>query len=81
MRKNFLSVIILFILIPTLQCFANAEPDKPFRQPVSTKYSIPESLKGAILKKVVTDYNDNVYVLTNTGVYKVTEKALVTDLR
>lgn len=71
----------LFLLLATLQCFAKAEPDKPFRQPVSTKYSIPESLKGAILKKVVTDYNDNVYVLTNNGVYKVNEKALVKDLR
>ena len=71
----------LFLWLATLQCFAKAEPDKPFRQPVSTKYSIPESLKGAILKKVVTDYNDNVYVLTNNGVYKVNEKALVKDLR
>ena len=71
----------LFLLFSTVQCVANAEPDKPFKQPVSIKYSIPESLKVAILKKVVTDYNDNVYVLTNKGVYKVNEKALVKDLR
>ena len=72
---------VLFLLLLTPQCFANAEPDKPFKQPVSIKYSISESLKGAILKKVVTDYNDNVYVLTNRGLYKVNEKALVKDLR
>ncbi len=72
---------LLFFLLSTVQCVANAEPDKPFKQPVSIKYSIPESLKGATLKKVVTDYNDNVYVLTNKGVYKVNEKALVKDLR
>ena len=72
---------VLFLLLSTPQCFANAEPDKPFKQPVSTKYRTPESLKGAFLKKVVTDYNDNVYVLTSKGVYKVNEKDLVKDLR
>jgi len=71
----------LFLLLATPQCFASPEPDRPFKQPVSVKYSTPESLRGAIFKKVVTDYNDNVYVLTNKGVYKVNEKALVKDLR
>ncbi|MEP7111157.1 MAG: hypothetical protein ABI760_24385 [Ferruginibacter sp.] len=81
MRKIFLFSIVLFSFLSTSLCFPKAEPDKPFKQAVSRKYITPESLKGSTLKKVVTDYNDNVYVLTGKGVFRVDEKALVKDLR
>ncbi|MEJ7586690.1 MAG: hypothetical protein WKI04_03920 [Ferruginibacter sp.] len=79
-RRFLFSYCIIFFLLTSL-CFAKAEPDKPFKQAVSKKYSTPEALKGTTLKKVVTDYNDNVYVLTSKGVYRVNEKALVKDMR
>lgn len=81
MKIYFIPAILLFLLLSTFQCFSNTEPDKPFRQAISIKYNTPESLRGAGLKKVVTDYNDNVYVLTNKGIYRINEKELVKDLR
>ncbi|MEP7257662.1 MAG: hypothetical protein ABI687_04730 [Flavitalea sp.] len=55
--------------------------DKKFSQPVSVKYLVPESLKGAELKKLVIDYNDVVYTLTSKGLYYVSEGKLVKDIR
>lgn len=62
---------------------SNAKPvqDTTFKQAISIKYNTPETLKGVALKKVVTDYNDNVYVLSDKGVFRVNEKSLVKDLR
>ena len=60
---------------------AYADPDKPFRQAVSVKYPLSESLKGSVLSKVVTDYNDNVYVLSDKGVLRISNHELVKDLR
>jgi hypothetical protein len=60
---------------------AHAEPDKPFRQAVSVKYPLSGSLKGAVLNKIVTDYNDNVYVLSDKGVLRISNNDLVKDLR
>ncbi len=57
------------------------EPDQPFKQPVSIKYTLPEALKGAVLKKVVADYNDIIYVLTDKGLYRVNDKDLIKDIR
>lgn len=58
-----------------------ADPDKPFRQAVSTKFKLSESLKGAKLQKVISDYNDNVYVLSDKGVLRVSDRELVKDMR
>ncbi len=44
--------------------------DVPFRQATSVKYKLSDELKGAELKKVVVDYNDIVYVLTDKGLYR-----------
>ena len=44
--------------------------DAPFRQATSVKYTLSEDLKEAEFKKVVVDYNDIVYVLTNKGLYR-----------
>jgi hypothetical protein len=71
---------LLFVSL-TCSSSAHADPDKPFKQAVSVKYLLPESLKDAILKKVVVDYNDVVYVLSNKGLFRVQDKSLVKDLR
>lgn len=57
------------------------EPDTSFKQAISVKYNMPESLKESALKKVVVDYNDIIYVLTDKGLYRVNDKDLVRDMR
>jgi hypothetical protein len=57
------------------------DPDLPFRQAISTQYPLPEELKKASLLKVITDYNDNAYVLTDKGLYYISQGRLVRDLR
>jgi hypothetical protein len=59
----------------------SGDPDTSFKQAISIKYSLPESLMGSILKKVVVDYNDVIYVLTDKGLYRVSDKDLVNDIR
>ncbi len=81
MKKYLPFIPSIFFLVIAINCFANPVPDKPFKQAISIKYSFPESLKDGILKKAVTDYNDNVYVLTNKGVYRINDKDLIKDLR
>ncbi|MEM1135179.1 MAG: hypothetical protein AAGI07_05020 [Bacteroidota bacterium] len=44
--------------------------DVPFKQATSVKYQLAEDLEAAELKKVVVDYNDIVYVLTDKGLYR-----------
>ncbi|MBS1609349.1 MAG: hypothetical protein JSS70_11445 [Bacteroidetes bacterium] len=78
--------ILLFIL-PLIVSLSKAkpgnaqQPDKPFKQAISVKYNLPESLKGAQLKKVVVDYNDIIYVLSDKGVLRVHDRELIKDLR
>ncbi len=60
---------------------AFAEKDQPFKQAISHKYTSTDFNGSTILKKVITDYNDNVYVLTDKGIYIVSENKLVKDLR
>jgi hypothetical protein len=71
-------ILLLFI---SLRAIAVPEPDKPFAQAVSVKYPLDASLKGAVLKKIVTDYNDIVYVLSDKGLLRVGEGKLVRDTR
>lgn len=61
-----------------LSCAAYATPEQPFGQAVSVKYNVP---KGLQLIKVITDYNDNVQVLTAQGFYRLSGNDLVRDLR
>jgi hypothetical protein len=44
--------------------------DAPFKQATSVKYILSDELKGAKMKKVVVDYNEIVYVLTDKGLYR-----------
>ncbi|HYH55370.1 MAG TPA: hypothetical protein VD772_02095, partial [Anseongella sp.] len=57
------------------------DPDIPFRQAVSVKYETPPELKEALFRKVVTDYNDIVYVLTDKGLYRTYGTEVAKDLR
>jgi hypothetical protein len=43
------------------------QEDVPFRQATSVKFKISPKMQDAKLKKVVVDYRDNVYVLTDQG--------------
>lgn len=61
-----------------LSCSAYATPDQPFLQAVSVQYHVPEGLQ---LLKVITDYNDNVQVLTKQGFYRLSGNNLVRDMR
>ncbi|MDQ0106728.1 hypothetical protein J2T02_001839 [Chitinophaga terrae (ex Kim and Jung 2007)] len=73
MKKScFLAAGLLF------SCAAYATPDLPFIQAVSVKYTVPAGLQ---MIKVITDYNDNVHVLTTQGFYRVSGNELVKDLR
>jgi len=78
MRKLFVGVF-LFCIIQSV--VIAQEKDVPFLQPVSVKYSLPESVKDAVLKKVVVDYNDIIYVLTDKGLSMVSDNKLVKDIR
>jgi hypothetical protein len=57
------------------------ERDSPFKQAVSIKYKLVGSLTGAVLKKIVVDYNDIVYVLSDKGLLRANDRELTRDLR
>lgn len=44
--------------------------DTPFRQAISVKYTNKPDLAGAVFRKMVIDYRDNVFVLTDQGLYR-----------
>jgi hypothetical protein len=66
MLKILFVSIVLFV-VEIFKCSASPEPDTSFKQALSVKYNLPDSLQGSVLKKVVVDYNDIVYVLTDKG--------------
>lgn len=53
----------------------------PFKQAVSVKYQLPPEVREALLKKVVIDYNDIVYLLTDKGLYRTYGTEVAKDLR
>lgn len=79
MTKKILQIFIFLVLFT--QLLPAQEADKPFLQATSVKYFLQESLKGATLKKIVVDYNDIVYVLSDKGLLRVNDRELVKDLR
>lgn len=72
----------IFLLISLFSMNLMAQViDVPFRQASSVKYTLSEELKTAVLKKVVVDYNDIVYVLTDKGLFRdYNENELSKDL-
>lgn len=81
MSRIFRCVTASVLLIVQFSAIAAPEPDKPFIQAVSLKYPLENSLKGSVLKKIVADYNDNVYVLADKGVYRTCDDRLIKDIR
>ena len=61
--------ILLFISLFSVNLTAQVI-DVPFRQASSVKYILSDELKNAEMKKVVVDYNDIVYVLTDKGLFR-----------
>jgi len=61
--------IFLLITIFSADLFAQIK-DEPFKQAISVKYKLSDELKTAKFKKVVVDYNDIVYVLTDKGLFR-----------
>jgi len=62
-------LLFLFVLVFSLQAFGQVI-DIPFKQATSLKYEMASELGEAKLEKVVVDYNDIVYVLTDQGLYR-----------
>jgi len=65
--------IKFLLLVPTLLfslCCSGQVKDEPFRQAISVKYEMAPELKASKLLKLEVDYNNNVYVLTNQGLYR-----------
>ncbi|NOX65069.1 MAG: hypothetical protein GXO85_04540 [Chlorobi bacterium] len=61
--------IFLIILFLSVNLIAQVL-DVPFKQATSVKYILPDEWKGTEMKKVVVDYNDIVYVLTDKGLFR-----------
>ncbi|MEK7719708.1 MAG: hypothetical protein AAB347_08885, partial [Bacteroidota bacterium] len=66
--KNHLRALIPILLFP-LFSFGQIK-DKPYPQATSVKFEISPELKSAKLLKLEVDYNNNVYVLTDKGLYR-----------
>ncbi|HWR99392.1 MAG TPA: hypothetical protein VN249_02195, partial [Prolixibacteraceae bacterium] len=66
-KKN-LKILVPFLLFP-LFSFGQIK-DEPFLQATSVKYEMAPELKNAKILKVEADYNNNVYVLTDKGLYR-----------
>ena len=68
MKTNIYFFLLISICASSLFAQIN---DVPFKQATSVKYTLSDELKNAKFKKVVVDYNDIVYVLTDKGLSKV----------
>ncbi len=77
-RSYFL--IIFFVSFGVANTALAGDPDTSFLQPISVKYNLSEDFKGSTLKKVLIDYNNIVYVLTDKGLGRVSKNEVVTDL-
>jgi len=66
--ENHLRALIPILLFP-LFSFGQIK-DEPYPQATSVKYEVAPELKTAKILKLEVDYNNNVYVLTNKGLYR-----------
>ena len=80
-KKTVQALLVLMFILSATHLLSAQEPDKPFVQATSVKYYLQESLKGATFKKIIVDYNDIVYVLSDKGLLRINDKELVRDLR
>lgn len=81
--KRILQIRALALIFLATPLCGQAAPagDPPYKQAMSIQYRNAASLKDALLRKVVVDYNDNALVLTSDGVYRTQDDRLVKDLR
>ncbi|MDF9796640.1 hypothetical protein OKW21_001903 [Catalinimonas alkaloidigena] len=75
--KYLLLSISLFLIASTTYA---GEPDLPFEQAVSVKFTLSEDLEGARLQKVVVDYDDVVHVLSDQGLLSIIEGEMVKNI-
>lgn len=80
MKLKTYSFLILFMLSSSL-AFAQSFKDKPFSQPVSKKYALQSSNADLQMKKLVVDRDDNVFALTDKGLFIIIDDYLVRDRR
>ncbi len=80
MRNRVYFLIIFFVSCGIANTALAGDPDTTFLQPISVKYNLSEDFKGSTLKKVVIDYNNIVYVLTDKGLGRVSKNDVVKDL-
>jgi len=81
-RNVFLAAMIFTMFFRGGGSFAGDAPllpveDVPFRQATSVKFKLNEKMTGAKFKKVVVDYRDNVYVLTDQGLARDFPEAIL----
>src|SRR5690625_4831265 len=82
MRITLTTKLFLFVVLFTpLQLFSQSFLDSHFLQPVSKKYPIESVSDSYQMKKIVISRDDNVYVLTDSGLYIIIEDRLVLDQR
>lgn len=67
-KKCWIKVLIPVLMFPMFSL--GQVKDMPYLQAVSVKYELAPELKGAKLLKLAIDYNSNVYLLTNKGLYR-----------
>jgi len=67
-KKSCIKVLVPVLMFPIFSM--GQVKDLPYQQAVSVKYEMAPELQGAKLLKVEIDYNSNVYLLTNKGLYR-----------
>lgn len=79
--KYFTNLFLLFSLFISAPLFSQSFLDSHFLQPVSKKYPIVNPSDSYEMKKLVIDRDDNVYALTDQGLFIIIEDQLVRDMR
>src|SRR6478609_5471785 len=81
MKKQLFKGLVFALMVGATATVSAQEHDAPFKQAISRKYSLAPELKGAVLKKLVVDYNDIPYLLSDKGVLRIQDDKLIKDLR
>ncbi|SHF06050.1 hypothetical protein SAMN05443144_10585 [Fodinibius roseus] len=73
--------LVLLLLLQWTGINAQSFEDSAYPQPVSKKYAVRETDGDLRMKKMVIDRDDNVFALTNQGLFVIIEDQLVPDRR
>src|SRR5699024_5300771 len=74
-------LLILFVFLGWTGLHGQSFKDTSFPQPVSKKYPVQGPDSDLQMKKMVIDRDENVYALTNQGLFIIIEDRLVRDRR